>query len=208
LLDKQVLAHESRLATAWMGPRGALMPTGELEKVIIEAREGREPKARCKAMFNPKELSLTRQASWKTRSANMDDPDLEHLNESQSSTLSVTLFFDTYEQKIDCYKLIEPLEYMVRIDPELERPPLCLFQWGAFVFQGVIESLAQKYTMFLSSGMRVRCEVTLTMKSALMAWPDPDNKHPTKDDIERRYERAPRDDKHYWPHSPHRRRGP
>lgn len=173
------------------------MPNGELVKVEIESREGERVK--CTAMFNPKELSLSRKASWKPRSSNMDDPDLEH-TESQSSMLSVTLFFDTYEQKIDCWNLIKPLEQMMRIDPALNRPPLCLFHWGSFVFQGVIESLDQKYTMFLASGMRVRCEVSLTMKSALMAWPDPQLKKPTKDEIESRQKRAMDEDKHYWRH--------
>ncbi|HEX2568808.1 MAG TPA: hypothetical protein VH877_04555 [Polyangia bacterium] len=59
--------------------------TAELVKVEIESREG--AKTKCVAMFNPKELSLTRQASWRARSSNMDDPDVEHLTESQASSL-------------------------------------------------------------------------------------------------------------------------
>jgi hypothetical protein len=64
----------------------------------------------------------------------------------------------------------------------------------------VIESLGQKYTMFLPNGMRVRCEVSLTMKSALMAWPDPELKEPTENDIKQRQRRAMDEDMHYWRH--------
>jgi hypothetical protein len=41
--------------------------------------------------------------------------------------------------------------------------------WGKFVFKGVVESLTQKFTMFLSDGTPVRCEATLKMKKASQA---------------------------------------
>lgn len=139
---------------------------GALEKAKIIALEGSA--GTCIAMFNPKELSLEKTVSWTPKDAHQEDPTMEY-KEPQSSKLSVTLYFDTYEQGFDCYGLIAPLEMMAKMDPGLKHPPLCLFQWGAFTFKGVVSSVSQKYTMFLSSGIRVRCEVGLQMQSASKA---------------------------------------
>lgn len=47
------------------------------------------------------------------------------------------------------------------------RPPLVTFTWGGLqVFEGVIESLNVKYTMFLPDGTPTRATVTLRMKEA------------------------------------------
>jgi nucleoid-associated protein YgaU len=42
-------------------------------------------------------------------------------------------------------------------------PPEVRFVWGKMSFRGVVTSLAQKYTMFLSDGTPVRCDVDLTL---------------------------------------------
>jgi hypothetical protein len=42
-----------------------------------------------------------------------------------------------------------------------------LFVWGRFAFKGVIESLSQKYTMFLSDGTPVRAECALKIRNVI-----------------------------------------
>jgi hypothetical protein len=149
--------------------------TAGLTKVTIKALEGSA--GTCTAMFNPKELSLEKSVSWSPAQARggeggqekQEERTLEY-QDPQPSKLSVTLFFDTFEEKSDCSEQIKPLERMAMIDSALRRPPLCLFLWGGkFRFQGVISSLTQKYTMFLADGTRVRCEVGLQMQSAAAA---------------------------------------
>jgi hypothetical protein len=44
-----------------------------------------------------------------------------------------------------------------------------MFSWGEIQFQGVVESLTVKFTMFLSNGTPVRAECTLKMKEASQA---------------------------------------
>ena len=139
---------------------------GALIKVVIKAVEGGA--GSCTAMFNPKELSLEKTVSWTPKDSHQEDPTMEY-KEPQSSKLGCTLYFDTYEQKSDCYGLIKPLEAMAKMDKALGHPPLCLFIWGKFQFKGVVASLSQKYTMFLEDGTRVRCEVGLQMQSAFAA---------------------------------------
>ena len=48
-------------------------------------------------------------------------------------------------------------------DKKNARPPVILFVWGRFSFQGVVTSLTQKYTMFLSDGTPVRAECAVTI---------------------------------------------
>jgi len=136
---------------------------GALEKCKIIAIQS--PGVMCLAQFNPKELSVEKTVSWTPKDAHQEDPTMEY-KEPQSSKLSVTLYFDTYEQGYDCYLHVMPLELMAKMDSGTKHPPLCMFQWGAFVFKGVVSSVSQKYTMFLPSGIRVRCEVGLQMQSA------------------------------------------
>ncbi len=41
-------------------------------------------------------------------------------------------------------------------------PPRCLFSWGGFQYTGVLSALAQRFTLFLDTGIPVRAELTLT----------------------------------------------
>jgi hypothetical protein len=50
-------------------------------------------------------------------------------------------------------------------DKKKVAPPVIVFVWGRFTFKGVIDSLSQKYTMFLSDGTPVRAEVALKIRN-------------------------------------------
>lgn len=139
----------------------------ELKKAILKDHDRGSELPVC---FNPKELSVEKQVQWKPQEGAISDEPPEEFGKPTPATLSVTLHFDTYEQKksvVDTYT--QKLEKMALIIDEKKRPPLCSFVWGKFVFQGVVESLTQKFTMFLSDGTPVRCEATLKMKKATSA---------------------------------------
>ena len=97
-------------------------------------------------------------------------------------TLSVTLQFDTYEERTNVrdkwVRKIEKLTMMTgdlpkdgnkasKTDKQKFRPPTILFIWGRFIFKGVVESLSQKYTMFLSDGTPVRAECALKIRNVI-----------------------------------------
>ena len=138
---------------------------GTLAKALIQCFD--PPKVQVTAQFNPKELQVDKSVSWTAKSAHVEDP-VQEFKEPQSSSLSVTLYFDGYETKDNVRaKYVSDLEKMVTIDSSTGRPPLVGFIWGSsFKFVGVVESLSQKYTMFLSDGTPCRCEVGLKMKSS------------------------------------------
>lgn len=141
----------------------------ELVKALLMDNDGLG--INLKVCFNPKEFSVEKQVQWTQKEGAVNDEPPEEFSKPTPATLSVTLHFDTYEKKtsvVDAYtKQVERLALIV--SDEKKRPPLCSFVWGKFVFQGVVESLAQKFTMFLSDGTPVRCEVTLKMKKASSA---------------------------------------
>lgn len=120
-------------------------------------------------LFNPKELVVEKQVQWTQKEGSVSDEPPEEFTKPTPATLSVTLHFDTYEKKSDVSSYTSQVEKMALIVKGLNRPPLCLFVWGNFKFQGVVDSVSQKFTMFLSNGTPVRAEVTLKMKKASQA---------------------------------------
>lgn len=120
--------------------------------------------------FNPKELSISKKADWKPQEgATSDDPPAV-FGKPAPRTLSMTLYFDTYETRKSVDELyikdLEDLTKIIKIDDKTSRPPLVIFNWGHQVFKGVITSLGLKYTMFLPTGVPVRCEASVEMQEA------------------------------------------
>ena len=138
-----------------------------MDKVMIQAKE---IGVTVKAMFNPKELSIEKSVSWTPKEGSQSDEPPAEFSKPTPANLSVTLYFDTYEEGGDVYaKYVHDLELLAMVIKDKKRPPHCLFVWGKQIFQGVITSLTQKYTMFLSDGTRVRCECAVKMMAASSA---------------------------------------
>jgi nucleoid-associated protein YgaU len=123
--------------------------------------------------FNPKEYSLEKSISWESSKAYTDAP-VPEFKAPAAMTLSVTLQFDTYEERVSVRdKYIRRLEKLTLMkskakddkDVKNHAPPQCKFVWGKLHFRGVIDSLSQKYTMFLTDGTPVRAEVALKMRN-------------------------------------------
>lgn len=140
------------------------MPSPVLERAKLLAKEVSVDLTVC---FNPKELSVEKTASWEPTNKVEDEP-TARFGPTAPATMSVTLLFDTYEEKTCVYKkYTSQLEKLIHvISDTVRRPPYTIFIWGKFCFQGVVESLSQKYTMFIADGTPVRVECTLKMKKA------------------------------------------
>ena len=138
-----------------------------MDKVMIQAKE---IGVTVKAMFNPKELSIEKSVSWTPKEGSQSDEPPAEFSKPTPANLSVTLYFDTYEEGGDVYaKYVHDLELLAMVIADKKRFLHCLFVWGKQIFQGVIISLTQKYTMFLSDGTRVRCECAVKMMAASSA---------------------------------------
>jgi hypothetical protein len=157
---------------------------GKLERAKIYQLKGagdkddKEDPAGIDVCFNPKEYSLEKSVDWSSEKAKSEAP-LPEYKEPKAMTLSLTLQFDTYEERVSVRdRFVRRLEKLALMRGQLKKkmsadekkaaaPPVILFVWGKFNFKGVIESLNQKYTMFLSDGTPVRAEVALKIRNVL-----------------------------------------
>ncbi len=158
---------------------------GKLERARIHVLSGdgkssTDIASAIEVCFNPKEYSLDKTVEWDGEKAFSDAPQPE-FKAPKPMTLSVVLQFDTYEERVSVrdkwVRQIEKLTMMTgkvkneqkptKLEKQKLRPPVILFIWGRFTFKGVVESLAQKYTMFLSDGTPVRAECALKIRNVI-----------------------------------------
>jgi nucleoid-associated protein YgaU len=166
--------------------------SGELKKLTIRYEQPSEPQpGEIEALFNPGQISRYRSATWEA------DPIAAHggpyggapeveFHSVEPETLTLDLFFDTYESRsdsagwasvlppvpggivstrsaTDVRRHTDQVAGLAEIDQELHRPPVCRLWWGRFdVFQGVLTDLSQTFTMFLENGMPVRATLSCT----------------------------------------------
>jgi hypothetical protein len=145
-------------------------------KIIPEKAGGKlvfDDKEAILALFNPNELSLNRSVGWQSqKAAQRDTPELQFTT-SEPRSLTINLLFDTYDTpelpKADVrQKYTDKVVALTTVEKhgDKHRPPVCRLEWGNFgqVFQGVLEKLDQKFTMFMGDGTPVRATVTCTFK--------------------------------------------
>lgn len=129
-------------------------------------------------LFNPNELTIERTNQF----AEVSTPGLPSSTfrfvKGGARTLTMDLFFDTYEQGKDVREYTDKItgwdlgssenrssaKGLMDIDSELHAPPICLFVWGAFTFSCIIERVTKKFTMFLPDGVPVRATLNVTLK--------------------------------------------
>jgi hypothetical protein len=134
--------------------------------------------------FNPEQLSLNKSNAWNDREGSNALPQLTFGGEGRR-TLSMTLYFDTYEQRpspndvTDVRTITDKLLKLTQPPPTQSdnksdyRPPHVAFQWGTFRWpaqdtdrsaRAVIESFNQRFTLFAENGKPARAEITVTLK--------------------------------------------
>lgn len=124
--------------------------------------------------YNPKEFKFDKPVSWKEHDDQGQTSTLEFQKVSPA-TIQVDLVFDTTKDNSDVReewvnKLLELTNpESTPSDGEAaelkkQRPTRVLFNWGSFIFVGVIESVNATYVMFASNGNPIRAKVTVKMK--------------------------------------------
>jgi nucleoid-associated protein YgaU len=126
---------------------------------------------RISVLFNPKEYRISKSNSWqRARTTGANLPSTTFSN-GQPATMTVELFFDTYETKMDVRrytnKIAKLMEVSIREEGEGKklRPPKVKFHWGlSWSFKAVITYMTQNYTLFLPTGTPVRATVDVTFE--------------------------------------------
>ncbi|MDQ1354979.1 MAG: hypothetical protein QG657_5288 [Acidobacteriota bacterium] len=131
-------------------------------------------------MFNPEQLTVEKANHYATVNIPGLSTPIFQFVRGEARTVTMDLFFDTYEEGLDVRiftdritgwdagsmfsKLPDIAKGLMDIDSDLHAPPICLFIWGAFIFQCFIERATKRFTMFLPLGIPVRATVTVTLK--------------------------------------------
>lgn len=132
-----------------------------LEKALIINTQTHE---QIPVMFNPEEYALDKSNAFaEIGIPGLANPPLQYIR-GNVQTLKMELFFDTYESKTDVRVHTRRITALLDNDPISKAPPVLLFSWGRFNFKCVLESVAQKFTMFLRDGVPVRATLSVNFK--------------------------------------------
>ncbi|MCL7412014.1 MAG: LysM peptidoglycan-binding domain-containing protein [ANME-2 cluster archaeon] len=114
--------------------------------------------------FNPADYSLDKSNQYQDTSIPGLQSPVTQFVSGGAQTLTLELFFDTYEKQKDVREYTKKIDALVNIDPDIHAPPVCKFVWGGLEFKAVVEKVTKKFTMFLSDGIPVRATLNLTFK--------------------------------------------
>lgn len=121
-------------------------------------------------MYNPKELTIDSSTQFQRSAMPGLQVPVTQFVSGQTQTMSMSLFFDTYEKKTDVREETSKLTNLLKIVPDIHAPPVCQFEWGGpisaepqYFFKGVFDKISQKFTMFLDSGIPVRATLTVNI---------------------------------------------
>jgi nucleoid-associated protein YgaU len=136
------------------------------------ANPGNQVLGTIEFQFNPKELTLTKNAKWKRdaqRNAKKSGP--PEFTGSDPSKLTLEMFFDATENMDD--KVVKAVEKLFACCVPTEKsrqgkkgsPPWVIFHWGGLTsFPAYMSSVSAKYTLFTPSGTPVRALCTVTLE--------------------------------------------
>jgi LysM repeat protein len=132
----------------------------KLEKAVITP----EDEASIPVLFNPTQYSLDQANSIaEVGVPGLSAPILQYVR-GNGRTLTMDLFFDTYEQQSDVRDHTDLIYGLLNVRGPLHRPPVCTFTWGHFNFDCVVERVGGRFTLFLADGTPVRATLSVTMK--------------------------------------------
>jgi len=137
-------------------------PEGKAQ--IVPLGKTGQPGQPIKVMCNPTQYSIG------TTSDVVGEGSRIKFNKVSKDDFTVQLFFDSYEEKTDVtlkIKKIEALLHPTVTEKVVKRPPTCRFQWGDFMYEGIIIKIEQSFTLFLPNGKPARANVSVTFKSVI-----------------------------------------
>jgi nucleoid-associated protein YgaU len=143
----------------------------ELAKLTIrvETDPGNFDHKALTVLFNPNKIAIQKSAKWgKAAGTGRDVPNAQFAH-GEPASLSLELFYDTYESRQDVQAHTREIYALTTIENhgDLHRPPLCKLEWGLFRFQDfqwVLQSLNQTFTLFLENGTPVRATLGCSFK--------------------------------------------
>src|SRR6516164_9545486 len=90
----------------------------------------------------------------------LEAPILQYVH-GNTQTLSMELFFDTFEEQTDVTVYTDQIYDLLYIDPSTHVPPKCTISWGSLSFDGVLDHVSGKFTLFFSDGTPARATLNV-----------------------------------------------
>jgi hypothetical protein len=144
--------------------------------------------ARMEVQYNPTEFSFTKGVTYAEIGIPGLDMPVQQFVRGNAESVSVELFFDTTEFGTDDAASVTPVTLLtdqfyrlIRVDPRIKAPPICLFSWGDAGFPGsnlqqgetqlrehgfrcLVESVTQKFTLFSPQGIPLRASLSVKLR--------------------------------------------
>jgi hypothetical protein len=138
----------------------------ELKKAYIQPLDEKDADSGppIQVLFNPTEYTLDKSNQYQSIAIPGLSTPLTQYTSGNSQSLSMDLFFDTYEARKDVRLYTDKIYGLLEINSELHAPQRCKFIWGRFQFKATVEKVTRKFTMFLEDGTPVRATLNVTFK--------------------------------------------
>jgi Contractile injection system tube protein len=98
-------------------------------RILVEERKFTFSKDGFPVLYNPGELKLDKTANWSRVPTAGRDTTRTSFTHGDAYTLSVDLFFDTYETGEDVTDYTQRIVQLATVQGHLSRPPLCRLVW-------------------------------------------------------------------------------
>jgi nucleoid-associated protein YgaU len=141
---------------------------------------------RLEVQYNPTEFSFTKSVQYAEVGIPGLNAPIQQFVRGNAETVSVELFFDTTEfgtagDPKPVTLLTDQFYQLIRVDPHIKAPPICLFSWSERGFPGsnlkqgnvqlrehgfrcLVESVMQKFTLFSPEGIPLRAMLTVKLR--------------------------------------------
>lgn len=120
------------------------------------------------ALFNPNQINLQKSVNWRLVPAAERDVPAAQFTYGDPTTLTMDLFFDTFEASTDVRAYTQQIVALTTVEDHgnIHRPPICQLSWGQFgvFFQGVMQNLSQRFTLFKADGTPLRATLGCTFQ--------------------------------------------
>ncbi|WP_064202149.1 CIS tube protein [Brevibacillus brevis] len=133
-------------------------------KILVDRNGQGDFKESISVLFNPSEYKVDASNNYSWQKILGQSVPVGMFTSGDIETLSVDLFFDTYEAGVDVRAFTNQVLGLMVVEKKISTPPLCKFVWDSFQFTGVVEKVSQRFTMFLDQGTPVRATLGVTFK--------------------------------------------
>lgn len=135
---------------------------GSKKATIQVLDRNREVTETIRVPFNPTEYDVESSVQYdEVEVPGYTSPVTQFVSGSADS-LSMELFFDTYEAREDVREQTGKIESLLELDEKRHAPPVLRVAWAGFQFTCVLESASASYTLFLPNGTPVRARMNVT----------------------------------------------